>query len=241
MHSSLVICRMFPSAAIVDYLLNTAQPLPDKPRSASALPWNPPTWQHGMPDAQTSELHTADTQFNTVAQAAFPPSCPADNSVFSENEEASGGSAGGNTPTESPSRGDADDPGEKADLLLYIIHQPTKVLTDGQVDLETPNPQQEMSHPQMATTTEDHDIKGHDKASLRATENVTPAYTTDPKEVLYQGPTIFDGSIEEHYVPPPNHQHTRLPAPRPDTNETGWTRSFYSSITDGTGRPRCSV
>lgn len=121
---------MSPSAAIVDYLLNTAEPLPDKTRSASALPWNPPTWQRGMPEAQTSELNTNHTQSKTVAQAAFPPSCPADTSVSSENEEVSGGSAGRNTPTESSSRGSLDSPEVRADLLLYIIHQPTKVLTD---------------------------------------------------------------------------------------------------------------
>ncbi|KAI4233044.1 MAG: hypothetical protein LQ349_004638 [Xanthoria aureola] len=193
---------MSPSAAIVDYLLNTADPLPERTRSASALPWNPPTWQLGMWDAQTSELNTKDTQSKTLAQAAFSHSCTADTSVSSENEEVSGGSAGGNTNTESSSRGEPDSLGVRADLLLYIIHQPKKVLTGWQVDLETPKPQHEMSHPQMGTTTEAYDIQGHDKASLKATENVTPVCTTDPKGVPYQGPTIIDGSIEEHYVPP---------------------------------------
>ncbi|CAO1606040.1 hypothetical protein XANCAGTX0491_009539 [Xanthoria calcicola] len=193
---------MSPSAAIVDYLLNTAEPLPEKTRPASALPWNPPTWQRGMPEAQTSELNTKHTQSKTVAQAAFPPSCPADNSVSSEMEEVSGGSAGGNTPTESSSRGGTYSPGVRADLLLYIIHQPKKVLTGWQIDLETPKPQHEMSHPQMSTTTEAHDIQGHDNPGLKTTENVTPMSTADHKQVPYQGPTIIDGSIEEHYVPP---------------------------------------
>ncbi|KAI4097393.1 MAG: hypothetical protein LQ339_006776 [Xanthoria mediterranea] len=193
---------MSPSAAVVDYLLNTAEPLPGKTRSASALPWNPPTWQRGMLDDQTSKRNTKDTQSKTVAQAAFPHSCPVDNSVSWENEEVSGGSASGNTPTESSSVGHVDSLGVRADLLLYIVHQPTKVLTDWQVNLETPKPQHEPSHLQMATTTEAHDIQCHENPGLKATENVTPVCTADHKEGPYQGPTIIDGSIEEHYVPP---------------------------------------
>lgn len=111
-----------------------------------------------MSDAQISELNSGDTQSKTLTQAAFSHPCTADTSVSSEMEEVSGGSAGGNTPMESSSRGEPDCPGVRADLLLYFIHQANIVLTGSQVDLETPRPQHEMSHPQMSTNTEAHDL-----------------------------------------------------------------------------------
>ncbi|KAI4257811.1 MAG: hypothetical protein L6R42_005440 [Xanthoria sp. 1 TBL-2021] len=80
---------MFSSAAIVDFLLRTAEPLPEIDRPASALPWAPPTWQSGRQEDQASEPDTKDTQSETAAQAALPCPRPAEDAVSSEDEEVS--------------------------------------------------------------------------------------------------------------------------------------------------------
>lgn len=92
---------MFSSAAIVDFLLRTAEPLPETPRPASALPWAPPTWQSGRQDDQASEPDTKDTKSETAAQEALPRPRPAEDAVSSEDEEVSIESANVNTPAES--------------------------------------------------------------------------------------------------------------------------------------------
>ncbi|KAL8757352.1 MAG: hypothetical protein Q9199_002280 [Rusavskia elegans] len=205
---------MFSSAAIVDFLLRTAEPLPEIDRPASALPWAPPTWQSGRQEDQSSEPDTKDTQSETAAQAALHCPRPAEDAVSSEDEEVSVESANVNTPAES--------------------------LLDWHVDLGTPDTQLEPFNPRKSTTTETNNVQGHDKPSLEATKPVTPVSTAIRGDVPYQGPLILDGGdgdVQENPVPlitdngPDVHRGrtaTRQAGPDLHRGQTPMRQAFYT-------------